>query len=191
MQNEDAGRATPARQNAARICLMPGTAGLVQLERTDPRGLAEALGTEAPESWPPPLLDDEALAFFEGELRKGPEQEGWWCWYIIHRRGGGEAGALVGRMGFRGPPDEKNGMTEVGYSMLPGWEGRGLATEALRTLLGWAFRDARTKRIIAETFPGQKASIRVLKKCGFSRAGAGAEAGTIRYEITREEHEPR
>jgi RimJ/RimL family protein N-acetyltransferase len=168
---------------------VPGTAGLVRLERTDPAVLAEALGTEAPASWPPPLLDGEALDFFEEELRKGPEQEGWWCWYIIHRGSGTAADALVGGIGFRGPPDGKSGMTEVGYSMLPGWEGRGLATEALRTLIGWAFRDARTKRIIAETYPGLKASIRVLEKCGFSRAGAGAEAGRIRFEITREEYE--
>lgn len=179
----------PGRLRSARLCLVPGTAGLVRLERTDPRAFADALGVSEPSTWPPPLLDEEALASFEEELRKGADQEGWWCWYVLARDDGAEE-TLVGGIGFRGPPDA-GGMTEVGYSMLPDFHGRGYATEALRTLLAWAFRNGSTRRIIAETYPTLYASIRVLEKTGFRRAGAGMEKGTIRFEITREEFESR
>jgi len=75
----------------------------------------------------------------------------------------------------------------VGYSVLEGYQGQGYATEGVRALLAWAFRDARVRRVIAETLPDGAASRRVLAKNGFAQADEpAAEAGAIRFALPRD-----
>lgn len=61
--------------------------------------------------------------------------------------------------------------TTLGYSLLPAWRGKGLATRAARLLLRWAFTETRIPRIIAVTDPSNGASQRVLDRLGFHRVG--------------------
>ncbi|MEU6073248.1 GNAT family N-acetyltransferase [Micromonospora sp. NPDC047074] len=67
--------------------------------------------------------------------------------------------------------DQDAGEGSVGYALLPGQRGRGLATRAVRLLAGWAFGPAGIARLTAGTVPENTASHRVLERVGFRREG--------------------
>ena len=55
---------------------------------------------------------------------------------------------------------------DVGYRLLPEYWGQGIATEATKAILPYAFNDLGLKRIIAIAMKDNKASIRVMEKAG-------------------------
>ncbi|BCJ44589.1 hypothetical protein GCM10010168_14020 [Actinoplanes ianthinogenes] len=57
----------------------------------------------------------------------------------------------------------------IGYSMLPAYRGRGLATRAAKLLALWVFAETGIARLIAGTLPDNVGSQRVLEKAGFRR----------------------
>lgn len=65
--------------------------------------------------------------------------------------------------------DHGNGM--VCYWLLPEGRGRGLATIAVRLLVGWAFSVLELDRLAAFTEPDNTASRAVLQRCAFVREG--------------------
>jgi len=72
----------------------------------------------------------------------------------------------AGMIGFKGIPD-KTGVVEIGYGIDPLFRNKGFTTEAVITLINWAFSDPRCKRIIApNTDRSNLASNRVLEKVG-------------------------
>lgn len=73
-----------------------------------------------------------------------------------------ETGQFAGRAGFG---LIEGGEIEVGYVFLKEYWGRGLAQEALRTLLAWAEQSLSVNRILAYTPTQHEASINVMKKC--------------------------
>ena len=143
--------------------------------------LAEALGVGVPDSWPPELYDDDARAFALARLEAAPEEFGWWHHYVVETD---PVPTLAGIAGFKGPPDA-DGVVEVGYSILPERRRRGLATEAVGALVAKAFATDGVRSVVAETYPGLEASIGVLEKLGFEKAGAGSEPGVVRYRLQR------
>ena len=84
-------------------------------------------------------------------------------------RDGGDK--LVGAIGVR--PEEGPGAhrAEIGYWLArPCW-GRGVATAAVRELSAYAFEELGLRRLVAQVYPWNQASVRVLEKCGFRREG--------------------
>jgi RimJ/RimL family protein N-acetyltransferase len=74
-----------------------------------------------------------------------------------------------------------DGAVEIGYSVVPSWQRRGVATEACKALIEGAWgRGARA--VVAHTLPELEPSIGVLRKLGFSRA-ASQEPGVIAFEL--------
>lgn len=77
-----------------------------------------------------------------------------------------ETRTLVGRAGVAyhrcWPPDP-----EVGWSVDPGWWGRGIATEAGAACVLWAFGELGIRRLVSITVEGNTASRRVMEKLGF------------------------
>jgi RimJ/RimL family protein N-acetyltransferase len=61
------------------------------------------------------------------------------------------------------------GQAMIGYSMLPAFRGRGLATRAAQLVALWAFAETDIARLIAGTLPTNVGSQRVLEKAGFHR----------------------
>jgi [ribosomal protein S5]-alanine N-acetyltransferase len=111
-----------------------------------------------------------------GQASAEPGHEDWGHRQIVERA----SGLVVGGIGFFGPP--RDGEVEVGYGIVPSRQGRGYATEALRTMIAMAWAEARVTVVVAGTDPGNVASQRVLEKAGFRRIAA---TGEFRYQLTR------
>ncbi len=76
---------------------------------------------------------------------------------------------VVGAMGFKAPPQD--GLVEIGYNVAPAWQGRGVASAAVRQLLALAAEQPALRMVRAETAADNAASRRVLEKNGFHLAG--------------------
>lgn len=63
----------------------------------------------------------------------------------------------------------------LGYGLAVEHWGRGIATEAVREVLRYAFEELRFHRVQAYVFQRNKASARVLEKCGFTYEGSDRE----------------
>ena len=98
-----------------------------------------------------------------------PEDWGWYSLWMIVRKDG----THIGNLSFRGSPE--NGTVELGYGIAEEYRGFGYATEAVETILTWAFDQPGVTSVAAETEEGNAASRRVLEKCGFIPAGEGRE----------------
>jgi RimJ/RimL family protein N-acetyltransferase len=81
----------------------------------------------------------------------------------------GSTGEAVGGVGFLSAPDT-DGIVEVGYGLAESAQHRGLATEALAAVLGWAAAHG-AAGVEAMTDPDNSASHRVLERCGFDQVG--------------------
>lgn len=89
-------------------------------------------------------------------------------------------GRPAGGIGLRPQSGEGHGVVECGYWLGRQYWGRGLATEALRLILPYAFSERRFRRVEAYVFATNGTSARVLEKCGFVREGVLREAVTDR-----------
>lgn len=72
---------------------------------------------------------------------------------------------VVGTVGYKGHPGQ--GRLEVGYGVVSSVRGRGLATEAVATLL----TVSNEFEVVAETAVGNRVGQHGLEKLGFSRTG--------------------
>jgi RimJ/RimL family protein N-acetyltransferase len=95
--------------------------------------------------------------------------------FVIEARG-----RPAGGIGLRPQSGEGYGVAECGYWLGRPFWGRGLATEALRLILPYAFAERRLRRLEAYVFATNPTSARVLDKCGFVREGILREAVTDR-----------
>ncbi len=75
-----------------------------------------------------------------------------------------DGGQFVGWSGLAYLPEFDE--IDVGYRFLPEFWGRGLATEATRDILVYAFEELNLNRIVAIAMSENKASIRVMEKAG-------------------------
>jgi RimJ/RimL family protein N-acetyltransferase len=109
-----------------------------------------------------------------GDPRWGP------CFFVA-----GEPPALVGWGGYKGPPDA-DGTVEIGYEIAASCRGRGLATDAARTMVTEAFADPAVHRVIAHTLPEHNASNHILRKLGFVFAGDALDRDTPAWRWSAE-----
>lgn len=148
----------------------------------DRNKLAQMLNAKVPDEFPPEIMAD-VMELFAEKLEADPNLIGWWGWYLVLNEAGQER-LLIGTAGFNGYPDQ-DGSLLMGYSLINTHYGRGYATEAVGGLLSWAFEQPQVMSVTAEAFPDNIASIRVMEKNNMQFLGAGSEAGTVKYGITR------
>ena len=108
---------------------------------------------------------DEILITAYREMLQGcldhPDQWDWYAiWFIEHNKG-----------------LHADGSVEIGYGISEEHQGKGFATEAVEAAVTWALHQPGVCRVEAETEPENKASQRVLAKCGFVPAGILGEEG--------------
>ncbi len=82
-------------------------------------------------------------------------------WHMIETKGGEKLGQIVARL-------QEDGSYQVGYRVIPPARGRGVCTEAVRTLVRHLFASG-VHRVVAEANPENTPSIKVLTKLGFRK----------------------
>lgn len=131
---------------------------------------------EIPPWWP----DDEDRPVLEmrlRQLRTRPEIEPW-----LLRAAVDEDGVMVGHVGFHYPPapvaealattftglrePAQGGVSEIGYTIFEPFRGRGYATEAVRALVDWGFKEMGLGAALACTAPSNAPSRKVLERVG-------------------------
>ena len=112
----------------------------------------------------------------EGCLRH-PEQWQWYAMWMIELRDGTHIGDLC----FKGLG--ANGAVEMGYGVLEEYQGQGYAAEAVDAVVVWALDQPDVTRVEAETAPDNRASQRVLDKCGFLPSGTIGEEGPRFFKV--------
>ncbi len=170
--------------STARLDLVIATSVHLDAELEGARALASALGAEVPDGWPPGQHDSDAVGFFRDRLAtEGEAATGWYAWYGIARATGSSPRVVVAAAGFMGPP--RDGVVEIGYSVVEAFRGRGFATEMMTALVARAFEITSISRAIAHTTSDNVGSRAVLEKLGFRADGDGEEPGTIRFARPR------
>ena len=102
-------------------------------------------------------------------LRSQPWQaeESLWCSLLIYTK---SAGDFVGSVGFRF--DNKHCQrVELGYSSLPGFQGKGYITEAGAAMIDFLFQQVKVRKIIACCTTNNIASWKVMEKLNLQREG--------------------
>jgi RimJ/RimL family protein N-acetyltransferase len=101
------------------------------------------------------------------QVAEHPDQAPWVTRLVVDRA----LGAVVGRAGFHGPPDEA-GMVEVGYETLPEQRRLGYARAAFTALLDVARRHPQVRVLRATIAPGNEPSRALVAQYGLVEVGA-------------------
>ena len=125
-----------------------------------------------------PELRAAYTEMLEGCLQH-PEQWDWYAIWMIEL----PEGTRIGDLCFKGL--EADGTTEIGYGILEEYQRQGYATEAVGAAVRWALQQPGVSRVEAETEPDNRASQRVLEKCGFLPSGVFGKEGP-RFFIRRQ-----
>ena len=161
-----------------RLHLIAATVEAARAELENRAELERLLGARLPAHWPPPLNDDDSARFFLTYLTEHPSHAGWLAWYFVTSG----SRVVIGNGGFTGAPSD--GAVEIGYSIVPQFQRRGFASEAVRALVEWAFSHRSVDRVVARTLPDNPASRALLRNLGF-RETAPLEPGMLRFELER------
>ena len=126
---------------------------------------------------PQPYTQADAEKFIAGQVLLDREVHP--AWAIEH------AGAVIGGINLRFHFDHHVG--EMGYSIARGYWGRGLATEAARTVMEVAFTTyASLNRLRAMADARNIGSLRVMEKLGMVREGVLRQNRLVRREFIDE-----
>jgi len=133
-----------------------------------------------PSPTPPPL---EKVQRFIANQQTHWEQHGCGNWGVVPE----QAAEIAGWAGLQFLPE--TGETEVGFLLDRPYWGKGYATEAGRASLEFAFANVAVERVIALVHPDNRASQRVIEKCGLAFVDQQVYFGMdlLRYRIERPE----
>lgn len=98
-------------------------------------------------------------------------RHGWFTYWLIVIK---DEKAGAGMLGFKGFPDEE-GSTEIGYGIDPAYQGKGYMSEAVQSLIDWAFQHPFCTCITA-TEVKNLASRRLLERLGGQLVNASDHA---------------
>lgn len=118
--------------------------------------------------FPHPYTLEDARAWIELQMRSDEENN----WVIE------VDGDAVGGIGLSPCDDVNRRSAEVGFWLGEAYWGRGIMTAAVGALTRYAFDERDFFRVFAEVFEGNRASMRVLEKCGFRREGVLRRSAT-------------
>lgn len=113
------------------------------------------------QGWQP--LDDAAASAFLQQMTQAPfGAPGQWLQIGIAARDGD---VLIGDIGLQlhGPQAQ---LAEIGFTLAPGAQGQGLATEAVGALLAWLLTQGGVQRVVAVADTRNTACLRLLQRLG-------------------------
>jgi len=128
--------------------------------------IAEGMGGfPLPSGWPDEASTSVLKMRFD-QMRSEPELQPWLLRAMVLRVAGR---AMVGHIGFHGPPAE--GTLELGYTVFPRYRRQGLATEAALAMMDWASVQAPIQKFRISIAPENEASLATAAKMGFKQVG--------------------
>jgi RimJ/RimL family protein N-acetyltransferase len=150
--------------------LVPGDAEDLFRYRSDPEVCRY-------QTWTPASID-EARAFIDSMGAVDFDTPGTWSQFGIRLKG---SESLVGDAGVHFPEGEPR-QAEIGVTVAPEHQGRGIATEAVEGVLGLLFGSLGKHRVYASVDPRNAASIAVLSRAGMRQEGHFRESLWVRGE---------
>ncbi|NCB04295.1 MAG: N-acetyltransferase [Clostridia bacterium] len=134
----------------------------------------------------------EAVRGLLGRYIAAYEERNAYRWAIVLR----ERQECIGQIAFF-LVDEKNRFAELEYCIGSAFQGRGLATEATRAVMGFGFAHMNLHKVQISHKAGNTASRRVIEKCGFVYEGTlrdyfyedGRYTDRLFYSVLRSEYE--
>lgn len=153
-----------------RLRLVPLDAEEMRLLVEDWPALQRELGAQPAPAWMTDGATRRAASRHRDQMLRDPDAWRWWTFWQVVLAPDGES---VGLVDFKGPPGPE-GEVAIGCSLArPHWD-RGYATEAVGTLVAWAFDHASVRSIAAETDVWNLRAQHVLRKLGFEPAHPAA-----------------
>lgn len=137
-----------------------------------PRLTLRPLAMEDAPALHPWMADPEVMRFWSTLPHKELAETEAWVRISVEAQGDGTAhdfavlmgDKVVGRMAFwQG--------AEIGFFFDPAYQGQGLASEALKAMIAYAFDRLGFDEITADVDPDNEASLRLLERNGFIRTG--------------------
>lgn len=125
-----------------------------------------AIAANLREGFPHPYTAEHAAAWIGRAALQHPP-----CFFAID-----VGGAAVGGIGVAPQDDVYRRSGEIGYWLGRAFWNRGIATEAVRAMTEYAFRELDLVRVQTGVFEWNPASMRVLEKCGYLREGVQKRA---------------
>jgi ribosomal-protein-alanine N-acetyltransferase len=124
---------------------------------------------------------EEAAAFIN-KINRGIDNNDWIYWAITLK----QENSFIGTICLWNFSEDKTG-TEIGFELLPVWQGKGLMTEAVAEVVKYGFNNLRLKFIDGEVAPDNARSISLMKKFNFQLlADAKRDSVTVIYRLSRD-----
>jgi RimJ/RimL family protein N-acetyltransferase len=120
------------------------------------------------QGWDAPFALERAQAMVTSLVAHEPDEPGEWYQLAIALRD--DPGRLVGDCGFRPRTDEPL-VVDIGFTLDPSVQGRGLATEAVGELIRYLFEDRGKHKVCADCDTRNAASWRLMERLGLTREG--------------------
>ncbi|MFL5527958.1 MAG: GNAT family N-acetyltransferase [Gemmatimonadaceae bacterium] len=147
--------------------LVPHLPGHLLVLIDDPARFEETSGFAAASGLRDFFVSDDVSSGFLSSLRSLRDADPWRLGFaVVHS----ETRSVIGSGGYKGPPNAE-GTVEIAYGIVPGFQGRGYATEVARALVAYAVTTGKVRVVLAHTLPNPNASTKVLAKCGFELKG--------------------
>ena len=149
--------------------LMPEEFLKLSLE-DDPHKARMAAGFEVHPEW---LRDKPGMEFSLQQLRSDPEYAPWSSRAVCLR----STNTMAGNIRFHTRPNPEylrpyvGDGVELGYGVYSDYRRRGIATEAIRGLIGWAAEQHGVGRFVVSISPSNVPSTALAHKIGFLRVG--------------------
>lgn len=115
------------------------------------------------QGWIPTNLSD--VETFIGKISKQIDEPETWFQFIILEK---ETQKIIGDLGIHFF-DRENKQTEIGCTLNKKFQNKGYATEAVKTIIDYLFKELNKHRIITSIDPENKNSIRLVERIGFRK----------------------
>ena len=133
----------------------------------------------------------DARKFIAEQIRRRPGRPGKWFQFAVEVK---SSGALAGDCALHVMKSAPR-IGEIGYSFAREYQHRGLATEAARAVLDYAFESLGLNRVIATTDCRNAPSVALMERLGMRREGhfiqnawfKGAWCDEYQYALVRDE----
>jgi len=145
---------------------------------------SQLINAVVPADWPPEGWDTDAFNYILDKMDRYPGYHGWGRYIALKPTDRGRR-ILIGTCGAT-LPLELNDDPEIGYGVLPAYQRRGYASEAVAALIKWIFSHPHVRSVNAQTFPHMQPSLGVMTRNGLQFVGPGPEEGTVLYRKWRE-----